>query len=305
MTGLAQGSRSQLLIKSQPAFGTAASGNFNRLRFNMHSLDVVKQTVESPELRSDREVVDFRHSSQNAAGDVAVALIYGDHDLLLESAMFGTFGTDSVSIGTTPQYLSIEDGQTDIGLYQMYDSLLVNKMDVSIQPNQLVTATFNLIGRTGTAPAGASSGGTPVAASTNQPFAAFDAAIYDDVAESGSEIDVVTGLTFSVDNSVAPTPAVGTTASLDLQYGRGRVTGQFTAYYNNSAWVDRFLAETEVALAVNITDPDSNTFEFLFPRIKVNNAAKPVQNEQARIITLPFVALYESNVGSAFQITKL
>lgn len=301
---IAQGSRSQLLVKAQTALGTQATGNFERLRYNTHGLTVTKQTVESGEIRSDREVSVQRHGNRNASGDIVVDLCYDDHDTLIESAMFGVFGTDSVDIGITPQYLSIEDGALDIAQYRMFVDMLVNSMAISIQPNAMVTATFGLVGTDGNANAGTSSGGTPVEPTTNQPFDSFNAALFDNAAESGAEIAIVTSLNFNIQNSVDPAFAVGQATPVALQYGRGRVTGELTAYYTNADLINRFLNETEGVLVVNITDPDANTMEFRFPRVKYNGATVPVANEQSRIITIPFAALLDGNIGTALRITK-
>jgi len=300
----AQGARSQLLYKKQSVLGTPATGNFTVARYNTHSLNVIKDSIESGEIRSDREVADFRHGNRSASGSILVELCYGDHDDLIEAAMFQAFGTDSVQIGTEPQYLSIEDGQLDISQYQMFQDILATSMKISIAPNQMVTAEFSLVGTDGGTPAGSSSGGTPVAASSNSPFDSFNGAVYDNAAETGSEIAVISALEFTVDNSVQPAFVVGQATPLALEYGRGRVTGSMTLRFVDSVWINRFLAEDEVPLVVNITDPDGNIMEFRFPRIKGTGADKPVQNEQARLITFPFVALYDATLGTALQITK-
>lgn len=302
---IAQGARSQLLAKTQSALGTVATGNFDRLRWNTHSLNVTKGTLESAEIRSDREVAVYRHGNRNAAGEIATELLFGDHDLLIASAMFGTWGTDSIDIGVTPQYLSIEDGALDINQYRMFQDMLVNSMAISIQNNAMVMATFGLIGRDGSANTGSSSGGTPVEPSANEPFDSFNAALFDNAAESGAEIAIITGLNFTIENGVDPAFAVGQQTPVAMQYGRGRVTGEITAYYQNANLINQFLNETEGVLVCNLTDPDSNNMEFRFPRVKYNGANVPVASEQSRIITIPFVALLDGSIGTAFRISKV
>lgn len=301
---VAQGSRSDLYYKKQSALGTVATGNFNTLRYNTHSLNVVKESVESAEIRSDREVQDFRHGNRHCNGTITTELCFADHDDLIESAMFQAFDTDSVDIGTSPQYLSIEDGQLDISQYQMFQDLLCSTMRVSIAPNAMVTAEFDMVGTNGAAFASSSSGGTAVAPSSNSPFDSFTGALFDNAAETGDELAVVTALEFTVENNVQPAFVVGQATPLGLEYGRGRVTGQVSMYFENALFINRFLAESETALVMNLTDPGGNTMEFRFPRTKFTGADKPVQNEQGRIITLPFVALRDSSLGTAFRITK-
>ena len=94
----AQGSESRLLVKKQTALGSVATGNFSRLRFNTHSFDPAIGAVESNEIRDDREVEEFRHGNKNGAGQIAAELCYGDHDILIESALFTMITPGKVSV---------------------------------------------------------------------------------------------------------------------------------------------------------------------------------------------------------------
>lgn len=301
----AQGARSQLLMKKQSALGTVATGNFTRFRFSTHSLDVVKGTFESDEIRPDREVEDYRHGNQNAAGDIVFNLCYGDHDTILESAMFDVFTTDQLSIGVAPQWLSIEDGALDISQYRMFEDMAVNTLTLAMGPQQqIVRCTANLIGSTGQANTGSTQGGTAVSPSSNQPFDSFNGAIFDNAAETGNELAIVTGFEFTINNGLEPGFGIGQQTPVVMEYGKGRVSGRLTAYYTDADLINRFVSEEEAVLVVNLTDPHSNSYEFRFPRIKYNGANVPVSGEKSRIITIPFMALYDSTVGSAFKITR-
>ena len=69
--------------------------------------------------------------------------------------------------------------------------------------------------------------------------------------------------------------------------------------------MNRFLNETESALSVGVDDPTgSNDYGFLFPRVKFNGASVPVSGPTSRIITIPFVALYDTTKGSSLVITR-
>ena len=304
MVAFAQGARSQLLYKAQSNFDSVATGDFTKLRYNSHSLALNKGTVESQEIRSDREVADFRHSQMNAAGEISVDLCYADHDTMIANAMFNSWGTDSIDIGVTPSYLSMEDGQLDIAQYRMFLSMLCSSMSINVRPNQIVTASFNMVGKTQNANSGSSGGGTAVAASANNPFDSFNGSIYDNAAESGGEMLIVTGMSFQINNGVNPTFVVGQQTPQALEFGRGRVTGSVSLYYADAVWLNFHRNETEVPIILNLTDPDSNTMEFRFPRCKINTADVPVQGEGSRVISCNFVALYDDSVGSAFKITK-
>lgn len=287
---LAQGARSQLLHKVQSAFGTLASGNYTKFRFSRHSLKSDKGTVESEMIRADREVSDYRHTTRSASGDVEFELCDGDHENIISSAMFGTWGTDTIKIGTTPQYITFEDGALDIARYQLFKDMLVSRMRFQFVPAEIVKVTASLVG-TAMSLAGSTGGGTAVNASSNQPFDALNGALYDNRAETGTELAVVSAMTLEIDNGARPVFAVGSPDAVNIEYGRGRVSGELTCFYEDATWPTRFLNETEASLVLNLTDPTGNALEFRMDRIKCNGADAAVQNEQSRMLRVPFVAL--------------
>lgn len=306
-TAVAQGTRSQLLFKKQTALGTQATGNFTKARLATYNMQTQIGILSNDEIRSDREVQDERHGNRHGRCEIVTPLMYADHDTFIESALFNTFGSDSIRIGTDPQYLSMEDGALDVGLYRMGVNMIANSMSISVQATAQnpVRATFNFIGTDVGDPATVSAGGTPVDPSDNSPFDQFTGSLYDDIALSGDEVAVVTGMDFTIDNGVNPTFVIGQKTPPFLESGRGNVSGTLTAYYTDSRWLDRYLNETETSLVLTLTDPDGNSMEFKFPRVKFTGGDVPMSSEQSRVLTLPFMALREEAAGgSAIQITK-
>ena len=306
MTTYAQGIRSQLLEKTQSAFGTAASGNYTKIKFVSHTLDLKTATIKSQTIRSDREIADFRHTTREAGGDVVVELSYTDFDDFIASAMFNTWGTDNIGIGTTPQYLSLEDGALDVARYRLYKDMLVSKWAVKMTPGAIVQSTFSLVGTAQTI-SGSTSGGTAVAAGTNQPFDTLTGSIYDDAAESGSAIAKITGVDLTIDNGAKANFAIGSRNASMIEYGAGDVTGQITMFMDASATFDnRYINETEFALSFSLTDPATHGLEFQMARVKLGGNSAPVQNPQSRMITLPFQALKPTSGGitTALQVAR-
>lgn len=299
----AQGSRSSLSYITETAFGTTPSTpTFAYLPFNTHSLDLTKDRVEGNEIQADRMPRVDRHGNRQANGSIEVDLRKGDFDEFFESAFLNTYSTDTLKIGTTPKYFTIEDAANDISQFRLFTGMSVSTMSVSIAPNQMVTATFDMVGKTMTQSGSTgSTGGTPTASSTNAPFDSYSGTISD----GGSSIAIVTSIDFSVTNSFAPTFVIGSDAAQSLEYGRAVVEGTMTVYYEDETLINKFLNETESSIEVSVDDPTgSNPYTFLFPRVKYNGASVPVQNPQSRLITLPFVSLYDGTEGSNLTLTR-
>lgn len=299
----AQGSRSSLAYIAETTFGTTPNTpTFANLPFNTHSLDLTKDRVEGNEIQADRMPRVDRHGNRQAGGSIEVDLRKGDYDAFFESAFLNSFSTNVLKIGTTPKYFSIEDAANDISEFRLFTGMSVSTLNVSIAPNQMVTATFDMVGKNMTqASSTGSTGGTPTAASTNAPFDSYSGAIED----GGSALSIVTSIDFTLTNSFAPTFVIGSDSAQQLEFGRAVVEGTMTVYYENETLINKFLNETESAIEVSVDDPTgSNSYTFLFPRVKYNGASVPVQNPQSRLITLPFVALYDATEATNLKLTR-
>jgi len=298
----AQGSRSQLAYVAESVFGTTpATPSTILLPINTHSLDLKKSIVQSAEIRSDRQVATSRHGNKSVSGNIAVEFRADDYDALLESALFGAFTSNVLKLGTTFKSFTFEDGALDISQYRVFTGCAVNSFELDVQPNAMAMATFGIIGKTQAAPSGSSIDASPTAASGNDPFDSFTGTI----TENSSSLAIVTGLKMRVENSLSPTFIIGSDSTPQLEYGRGRVTGELSCYYQDAALLTKFINETETDLVFSLTDGvTGNTYEFDLPKVKLNGGDVPLANEQSRIITIPFEALYSSSDATTLTITK-
>lgn len=298
----AQGSRSGLSYIVESTFGTTPAGNFTAIPYNTHSLNLTKERVTGNEIQPDRMLRVDRHGNRQAAGDIAVDLRDGNFDPFLESALQSTFATNTLKVGSTPKFFSIEDAANDISQFRVFTGMSVSSMSVSIAPNQMVTTTFSMVGKDMTI---SGTGKTVDAATIAQPFDAYSGDVNIGNVGGASASAIVTSIDFSIDNAMAPTFVVGDDATPFLETGMATVEGTFTAYFEDAALINRFINETETELNVSVDDPTGgNTYTFTFPKIKINGADVPVDGQTSRIITLPFVALYDTTAATNLQIDR-
>ena len=298
----AQGSRSGLSYIVESTFGTTPLGNFTAIPYNTHSLNLTKDRVQGNEIQPDRMLRVDRHGNRQIGGDIVVDLRDGNFDPFLESALQNTFSTNTLKVGTTPKYFSIEDAANDIGQYRLFTGVSVSSMSVSIAPNQMVATTFSMIGKDMTI---SGTGKTVDAATIAQPFDAYSGDVNIGNVGGATASAIVTSIDFSIDNAMAPTFVVGDDATPFLETGMATVEGTFTAYFEDAALINRFINETETALNVSVDDPTGgNAYTFTFPKIKINGADVPVDGQTSRIITLPFVALYDATSSTNLQIDR-
>jgi len=295
----AQGSRSSLSYITETTFGTTPAGNFQNLPFTSHSLNMTKDRVEGTDIQADRMSRVDRHGNRQVAGDITGDLRDGDFDELLESAMLNTWSTNVLKVGTTPKYFSIEDYAADIDQARLFTGCSVNTLGVSLAPNQMVTGTFGMVGKS------MSMSGTEKtqdAASGSSPFDSYSGTLQ----IGGSNSAIVTAMDFTLTNSFAPTFVVGDDSAPALEVGNAVVEGTISAYFEDASLINRFVNETETPLKVTVGDNAGtpNTMEFFFPRCKINSADVGVDGPTSRIITMSFVALRDSTEATNLRITR-
>ena len=298
----AQGSRSSLSYIVESTFGTTPAGNFTNLPFSTHSLNLTKDRVAGNDIQADRMPRVDRHGNRQVAGDIVVDLRDADYDAFLESAMLSTWATNVLKVGTTPKFFSIEDYAADIDQARVFTGMSVSSMAISLAPNQMVTTTFGMVGKDMTI---SGTEKTQDAASGAAPFDAYSGDISIGNVGAGSAVAIVTGLDFTLSNSFAPTFVIGDDSAPSLEYGRAEVEGTLTAYFEDASLINRFLNETETEIEVSVDDPTGgNSYTFLFPKVKINSADVGVDGPTSRMVSMSFVALYDSAEGTNLKITR-
>jgi len=298
----AQGSRSSLSFITESTFGTTPAGNFTNLPFSTHSLNLTKDRVAGTDIQADRMARVDRHGNRQVGGDIVVDLRDGDFDAFLESAMLNTWATNVLKVGTTPKFFSIEDYAADIDQSRVFTGMSVSTMGISLAPNQMVTTTFGMVGKDMTMSATEK---TQDAASGAAPFDAYSGDISIGNVGGAAPVAIVTALDFTLNNSYAPTFVIGDDSAPSLEYGRAEVEGTMTAYFEDAALIDRFLNETETEIEVSVDDPTgANSYTFSFPRVKINSADVGVDGPTSRMISMSFVALYDTTEETNLKITR-
>ena len=298
----AQGSRSGLSYVVESSFGvTPTSPSMISIPYNSHTLDLSKQRVQGNEILPDRIPRVDRHGNRSVAGDIVVDLRDTDYDDFIESAFFSTFDSSGViTIGTTPQFMTIEDRALDITQFRQYTGCAVSTMSVSVAPNSMVSTTFSMVGKDLTQTA-TTLDATPTAPSGGEPFDSYSGSISD----GGSSIAIVTSFDFSISNSLAPTFVLGSSSTPQLEFGQAMVEGNMTVYYEDASLINKFLNETESTAQLIVDDPASgSSYTFDFPAVKYNGATVGVANPQSRTIQLPFVAIYDASDATNLKLTK-
>ena len=108
-------------------FPSGPAETLQNLRLTSETFQQNTDTVQSTEIRSDRQVTDVIRTDVGASGDLNFELSYGTYDDFLEAALQGTWSSNVTSMETT--YAAVQSGNiiTDSGDAFVSDGFLINQ----------------------------------------------------------------------------------------------------------------------------------------------------------------------------------
>lgn len=113
---IASGSRHSMAYSAETVYGTTdASPAFKPLRHKGTTLGLAKSSFQSQELRTDRQISDFRHGTKQVGGNIDVELSSGSFDDILEAVMGGTWAVKATKTATTISAAAADNSYNDSG----------------------------------------------------------------------------------------------------------------------------------------------------------------------------------------------
>jgi hypothetical protein len=89
---MSDGSRHSMSLVLESTYGTTpATPEMTPIRNTGTTLGLSKNSLQSGELRDDRQIADFRHGAKQTGGGVDFELSYRSHDVILEALLGGTW----------------------------------------------------------------------------------------------------------------------------------------------------------------------------------------------------------------------
>ena len=309
---MADSSRHTMSYILESTYGeTPATPALKDLRHTGTTLGLSKNSTLTEELREDRQIACFRHGARQVGGDVTAELWYSALDDMLEAGLCGTWavdtpiaGTEQLKAGVVRRSFSILREFSDIASvdkpFLMTTGAEVNTWEMSVTADAIVTTSFGFIGQNQAVSATAPAGSTSVPAATGCPITSFSGSIL----EGGVAIADVTEATITLDNGIEPRFVVGSDMTIEPKIGRSNLTGSITAYFENSALLEKFIDETPSSLELNLVDEAGNAYRFLIPNIKYTGGQPDVSGDVSITLAMPFQAIYDVTEDSQITIER-
>ncbi|MCC3304923.1 phage tail tube protein [Sneathiella sp. HT1-7] len=295
----ATGAQHGLTYIAESVFGTTpASPEMTSCRHTACSLGLSKTTLETAEIRSDRQIAHLLHGQKTVSGNIDMELSYGAFDDMLAAVMQSSWSSNVLKAGASQPSFTFERGFADIGQYQVLTGCVIDRLRLNVRPDRLIAGTFGLVGKS-SAINSSSLDASPTAAAANDPMDSFSGSLE----EGGSSIGIVVGLELNIDNGLEQAFVIGEDEATSLFAGQSRITGEITTYFEDAALLNKFAARTESSLTLTCSGA-GGSLEFDLPRIVYTGAENPTLGAGPITLSLPFSALYDETEATNLKITR-
>jgi hypothetical protein len=216
-----------------------------------------------------------------------------------------TTNTKKLVPGSTRQSFSILRNFGDIQSankpWYLYTGQEVGKFSLTIAVNTPVKIAFSFTGKDQPPPATtAPTGSTYGSPTTTGVLDSFSGTI----SESGTALGVATELTLNLENGIEPRFVVASDTTILPSLGRCNLTGQLTAYFEDSTLVEKFINETVCSIVFTLKDKANNLYRFTVPAIKYTGGQPDTQGKGAITLAMPFQAILDTVTGTNLIIEK-
>lgn len=199
--------------------------------------------------------------------------------------------------GHTDKSFSIEEWYSDISRSEVFSGCKFTKGSIQLPPSGMATLGLDVAGKDhGQAPGNTRYFTSPTAQGTSGVVAAVNGVLR----VGGATMATVTGLNFDIEASYSGDAVVGSNVVPTQFAGRVKVSGQFTAYFEDGVIPAAFFDETELGIQVALTtsnDAAADFVSFSMSRVKLGGADK-ADSDGGVVRTYPFTALLNVNGGS-------
>jgi hypothetical protein len=177
---------------------------------------------------------------------------------------------------------------------------MLESMSMTVVPEQIITGSFNVIGKTYEALTASAGSGYTAKTSTDWMNAVDDVL---GVLENQAGI-TLSQLDLNIANNLRQRLVIGALGAQSMGAGQFTVTGTLQAYYESKTLFTKFLGQTATQLAIKFEDTAGNVYIIDMPAVKYSDGTRNAAGKNQDVIAnLPFTA-YKSSYGHTMKICK-
>lgn len=216
-----------------------------------------------------------------------------------DSVTFTVVGKKSLVplTGHTDVFFTFEEWYSDLARSERFDDCKIGSISLNLPATGNASISFGIVGLARTLDASQS-----FTSPTAETVTAVMSALNGSILVQGAKVTNITGAQITIDGGMKAVGAVlGSNVSPDMDRGRIKVSGSFTALFDAITLQSLYDAETPISLVVVVSTDPSATADFMtftMGRIKLTGDA-PDDGEKSILRTYPFTAELNSAGGAA------
>jgi len=200
----------------------------------------------------------------------------------------------------------IEIYNSDIDISRLFTECRVGGFSLKLPATGIGTIEVPFMGRDMEV---ASGGSAPFfTAPTAETTTGLIAAVNGLLRVGGTVVGVVTGIDINLNLNPSSDGVVGQNFVPEIFLGLANVSGQVTAFFEDSTLVNDFKNETEVSILAYLTASsavNAQAMSIYLPRVKFGDADVATQGESGQAITMPFQALKAAGTTAGDDATTI
>jgi hypothetical protein len=232
--GLANAVDTQLAIVQETTWGvTPTTPAFKKVRITSENLVAGLTTVQSQELRPDRNITDLPLVAAAAAGGFNFELSYFTFDDILAAVLFGNWSEDSLVNGQSANMKSFTiEKRFDMGggayEYFRYRGMVPNTLTLNIGVDSIITGSVEFIGKREDVASALIPGATYINATTNPVLNATRD--FETLSIGNDSNNYISSMDMTISNNLRSQRAVAHLEGIGVGTGSFTVTGSMTVY---------------------------------------------------------------------------
>lgn len=201
----------------------------------------------------------------------------------------------------------LEWAQTDVRHYFQYSGMRVNKLDLKLDKNSLITGALDFTGMGHTLTGSSVLPGQVVQPPPPEVMNTSTSVVLS--LERGMDLQVtgsfVTALNFNISNNLRGQKAIGVFGSAGIGVGELSVSGSVDVYLSDSTLYRKWLAGQEASLTFAASDSVGGGYLVELNKVKFRDLTLPGINKGTdMIVSVAFDAFYDSTTRRGIRITK-
>lgn len=295
----------QLAFVTESVAGvTPATPAFNLLDFVSEDITASGSQLRSNTVNPARVVQSSRRTSLEVTGGPSCEMTKSAAtDALWEALLGNAFSSNVAKLGgSTLPNLSFERklSATD---YRRYVGCRVNLLELTIQPEQFVTAKWGLLGRSMLTANSEIAGSTYAAEGTNEKLTGLDTGTITLSNGMTGTFDYAS-LALSISNNMTNTKRVGNSPVRGAVAGLATCTGKWEIYIEDKTWADAFVGETSFDASLPLLNA-AKGYTLNMQNVKITSYDDSNKgNGSSFIATIDFETTLDAAYASSFGVTK-